>query len=320
MTERGALLVSAATALIVGIAGTSAYFVVESQAVLLDGLFNLTYFVTALVTLRVVKLVAEPESDDYPLGLAYLEPLVNGIKGVLIFGISAIALLDAVAAIFGGGRTIQVGPALVYAIFATTAGVVATVILKRAEKSTGSSLVAADAASWSVNALISGGVMLTFLSIPLVRSWFGDGILPYVDPALVGLIVLISIGVPIRMARTALLAMLNRAPDAPQRAVVAEAVREGLADVPVESVETRMIYPGRRLFVAVTVLVPRDHAPGSIADLDALRWRVQDSVRKVHPDSSVETTFTADPRWASGEWLLDTPTEGVAEGEPAAGA
>ncbi|MEM9382238.1 MAG: cation transporter [Planctomycetota bacterium] len=305
MTERGALLVSAATALIVGIAGTSAYFIVESQAVLLDGLFNLTYFVTALVTLRVAELVAEPESEEYPLGLSYLEPLVNGVKGLLIFGISSLALLDAIAAILGGGRTIQVGPALAYAVFATTAGVVATVLLKRAEKRTKSSLVAADAASWSVNALISAGVMLTFLSIPLARSAFGDEILPYVDPVLAGLIVLVSIGVPIRMAWAALLTMLNRAPDAPARDAVTEAVRSAVTDLPVRSVETRMLYPGRRLYVVASVLLEEDGAPLSLSKLDASRGRVQDAVRELHADSTVETSFTADPGWCSSALEVD---------------
>ena len=53
VVEKRGLLISVGGSLLVGIAGLIFSVVTESQAILLDGLFNLTYFMVGLFTLKV---------------------------------------------------------------------------------------------------------------------------------------------------------------------------------------------------------------------------------------------------------------------------
>jgi hypothetical protein len=91
-SERGALLLSAIAAALLAAIGIAAAVVTGSGAILLDGLFNLCFAVTAAFTLRVARLVALPDDADYPFGYLFFEPLINTVKGLLILGVSAFAL------------------------------------------------------------------------------------------------------------------------------------------------------------------------------------------------------------------------------------
>jgi len=93
-TESSTLAFSAFMALLIGCAGIVATLASNSQAILLDGLFNLIYFSVALVTIKVSKLASRPDSESYPFGYSYFESLVNLCKGLLILGVSIFALFD----------------------------------------------------------------------------------------------------------------------------------------------------------------------------------------------------------------------------------
>ena len=94
-SERGALVLSAAAAALLAAVGIAAAVATGSGAILLDGLFNLCFCVTALFTLRVARLLARPDDERYPFGYLFFEPLINTVKGLLILGVSAFALVDA---------------------------------------------------------------------------------------------------------------------------------------------------------------------------------------------------------------------------------
>ena len=55
-------------------------------------LFNLCFFATALVTLKVAKLLGQPDDRRYPFGYVQFEPLINMVKGLLIVGVGLVAL------------------------------------------------------------------------------------------------------------------------------------------------------------------------------------------------------------------------------------
>ena len=301
------------TALIVGCVGVTFSLMTNSRAILLDGLFNLAYFVTALLTIKVAHLIARPETEDYPLGFSYFEPLINGFKGVLIFGISILALFDALTNLFQGGRLIEVGPAIGYGVFATLACLMTTVLLRRAHRYTSSPLVGADTVSWTVNSAISGAALLTFCALPVVIAKGWTALAPYVDPFLVSVIVVISLSAPVRMAWFALMAMLNRAPPPAMRAPIVATIRDTLADLPSQFVYVRMIRPGRTLFVVAHVVLPEDFPVANLVALDAIRERVEANVLRAHGPAIVYVLFTANKKWAEPKTAAaaEAPTENL---------
>ena len=113
--ETRALVLSAAAALVLGIVALIMALAAGSGAILLDGAFNLCFFVTALVTLRVARLLERPDDQQYPFGYLHFEPLINMVKGLLILGVGLIALIDAAFSLYRGGTEVSAGLALAYA-------------------------------------------------------------------------------------------------------------------------------------------------------------------------------------------------------------
>jgi len=291
MTEHGALLLSAGAALVLGVVGVAAALLTGSGAILLDGLFNLCFFATALLALRVATLVARPDDERYPFGYLFFEPLINTGKGLLILGVSLFALFDAVSAILAGGRVVVVGPAMVYAAVATVACTAVALILRRAARRAPSPLVAADVENWTVNALVSGGVLAGFILATVLARRGHAGAAAYVDPAMVAVVVLVSIAIPVRMAASGLLALLNRAPAPAVVADMEAAVRTSLGDLPVERLWLRAIRPGRTAYIVVHAVLPAG-TPLDLAASDRLRGAIIAALAARHGPMVADVIFT----------------------------
>ena len=284
---------------LVGCVGITVAAFSSSQAILLDGLFNLTYFATGLFTVKVATLVAGGDDERFPHGYAFFEPLVNGIKGMLVLGVSVMALVGSVQALLAGGRTIAAGLAIAYGVFASTVCWVLALVMRRGSKKVESPLVNADAENWYVNAAISSCVLLAFAGIFVLRALEMDRFVPYVDPIVVLAVVSISISVPVRMAWKALMALLNKAPDSQIVEQVKKIVDVSLAELPVQERFIRVIQPGRQRWVLVHVVLPSDYEPGRLSPLDAIRSQTHEALRKAHVATFVDILFTADRQWGA---------------------
>ncbi|CAO1660413.1 Cation diffusion facilitator family transporter [Halomonas sp. NYA30] len=297
-TESSTLAFSAFMALLIGCAGIVATLASNSQAILLDGLFNLIYFSVALVTIKVSKLASRPDSESYPFGYSYFESLVNLCKGLLILGVSIFALVDAVAALLTGGRDIAAGLAVIYALFATAACSLTAWVMHRSQRHVSSPLVAADKLNWLVNSVISAAVLAAFCLVMLFEHLGWQAILPYVDAVLVIAVVVLCLGVPVRMASQALQELLNKTPEEAIAAPVRRAVANALAGTDTQEVRVRMVRPGRLLYVMVHVVLPEE-PDLTIVHQDALRARVDEEVRHYYSLVVCDVVFTANTRWAA---------------------
>ncbi len=297
--ERQYLSIAAIGNATVACVGITVAWLSDSQAIMLDGLFNLTYFVTGLFTLQVAKLVARGDDERFPYGYSFFESLVNGIKGLLVFGVSVSAVVGAVQALFEGGRPISAGLAVGYGIFASIVCWSLTLLTRRGAKQTSSPLVAADAENWLVNAAISSCVVVAFTGIFLLLLLDLDQFVPYVDPVVVLATCLITIGVPVRMAWQALMDLLNRAPTPAIVGQVTSIVDQCLADLPVTERFVRVIQPGRYRMVLVHVVLPSDFTIESLDVLDAVRLKTHEELRRFHVATVVDLLFTTDRQWGA---------------------
>ncbi|MEO1129622.1 MAG: cation transporter [Planctomycetota bacterium] len=294
-TERRFLFSSIAGNALIGCVGAAIAVLSSSQAILLDALFNLTYLASGLFTLKVARLVHQGDDAHFPAGYAYFEPLVNGIKGLLVLGVSVMALAGAVEALFSGGREISPGLAVGYGVFATIVCWIIALLTRRGAKRTSSPLLQADALNWVINGAISSCVLAAFIGMALIRDTALDGLVPYVDPGLVLVVVLISISAPIRMAWTALMELLNRAPTPEVTTQVRTIVEQALAGLPVQSLAVRVVQPGRTRIVLAHVVLPRDFAVSRLADFDAVRTAANTKLQAQHASTICDIVFTADP-------------------------
>lgn len=298
-SEKSALILSAIAALLIGGGGLTFALLTHSQAILLDGLLNLIYFLTALFTIQIARLITRPDDKYFPFGYSYFEPFINAIKGLLILGVSLLALFDAVTALFTGGRDIIIGPAIIYAILATLICISTALLLRRAYRSTHSPLIQADFENWTVDSAISAAVLLAFCAVPIINELGWTAAVAYVDPVLVTLVITISLGVPVRMAWRALSALLNKAPPAAVSEPVIANIKAALIDLPARNIYVRIVQPGRLLYAVVHILLPEKYNKLNIAEMDAIRHRIVAAIAKTQSQFDVDVIFTAEERFAA---------------------
>jgi cation diffusion facilitator family transporter len=291
--EIRALLLSTVAALALGAIALIVALATESGAILLDAAFNLCFFATALFTLRVARLLKRPDDHDYPFGYLHFEPLINMVKGLLILGVGVFALVDAAIAMYRGGTAVSAGIALIYATYATAHCAVILWILRRAERQVPSPLIRGDVDNWTVNLAISIGMVVAFCLALLLQQWEMQGAAKLVDPILVSLVVLLTIVVPIRMCWHAMLALLKRAPDAKVVAGIEALVKQGLGDLPVRGLFTRVVQPGRTLYALVHVLLGEEQADMDVRRMDELRRAAVAAVVEQHAPIILDIVFTA---------------------------
>jgi len=299
-SESFALRLSIAGNLGIGIVGLVFAVLTGSQAILLDGLFNWVFFVMGLLTLRVARLVQEPDSATYQFGHAAFEPLINTVKGLLILSVSVLALIPAVLALFRGGREMDAGFGVIYAVFAMLVCFALAITQRRLASRVASPLVETDAKNWLVNGMISSAVGLVFAVVIVLRGSKWQHLVPYVDPVLVVVMVCVTLGVPWKMVRSGIGELLHVAPDPELQQRVRAQVRPALEGLEISGAYLRMVKIGRWFSVVIHVVLPATFRLQRIAELDAVRARVATALEGIHPNLVVDTVFTEDGRWATG--------------------
>jgi cation diffusion facilitator family transporter len=299
VTERKMLWLSGLGALGLGILAVGGAMLTGSVAILLDAAFNLTFFVIALVTLRIARLVQQPDDEDFPFGYQQHEPLINLIKALLVIAVSAYAMVDSLLVLVRGGAEVAAGPALVYSMIALAVSAGVWWRLKRAAPGLRSPLVNNDLANWMVNTAIAGGMVVAFaVALALVRTG-REPAAGYIDAAFVVAVVLLTITVPLREARDALGGLLNEAPDEATVAAVRADVAAALGGLELERFYLRVLRPGRTTYVLVHVLLPRGGLGLDVAAADGWREKVLAALAPRHAPLDLDVIFTGDPVFAA---------------------
>lgn len=299
MTERNVLWLSGLGALGLGFLAIGGAMLTGSVAILLDAAFNLTFFAIALVTLRVAKLVQQPDDEDFPFGYQQHEPLINLVKALLVIAVSAYALVDSLLVLIRGGAEVAAGPALIYSIIALTVSGAVWWRLKRAAPALRSPLVNNDLANWMVNTAIAGGMVVAFaVALVLVRTG-RESAAGHIDAAFVVAVVVLTIAVPLREAREAIGGLLNEAPDDATVDAVRADVAQALDGLEIERFYLRVLRPGRTTYVLVHVLVPPGGLGLDVAAADGWREKVLAALAPRHAPLDLDVVFTGDPVFAA---------------------
>ena len=299
MTERGALWLSGIAALGLGVLALVAAVATGSVAILLDAAFNLTFFLIALATLRVARLVRQPDDEDYPFGYQQHEPLINLVKALLVIAVSAYALVDSILVLVRGGAEVAAGPALVYSALALVVSGAVWLRLRRAAPALRSPLVDNDLANWMVNTAIAGGMVLAFATVLLLAASGRAGAAASIDAAFVIGVVVLTIAVPLREARDALGGLLQEAPDDMTLDAVRADVARALAGLGEERFYLRVQKPGRTTYVLLHVLLPPEGQGLTIAEADRWREKVLAGLAPWHAPLDLDMVFTGDSVFAA---------------------
>ena len=297
--EIRAFRISACGFLMISILGFVFALLAHSQAIMLDGVYALVSVVMTVLAARVARLVEGPSSQRFHFGYAHFEPLLNLVRGLLIFAICAYALIATVEVLLRGGREIHAEVAIFYTALSAVWSVGVFLYQRRLARQLGSPALAVDARTWLVDAVLYVGETGAFVVYLLLLPTALAPLLVYADPIFVLIVVGFLMKVPITTIREALREVLHRAPPAEVQHEVRQRVAAALAGLPVRKTHARMAEVGRFLFVLIHLVVDEGFGARPISELDQLRRQIEQSLRELHDRLVLYVVFTTDEYWAT---------------------
>jgi len=304
--EGRALRISVTGYLVLGILAVVFAMLSRSEAIMLDGFFNFVSFVMSLITLKVSRLLSIPYDKRFQYGFMPFEPFVNVIKGLIILVVCGFALVSSIDAVIGGGRELSAGTAVVYSLVATGGCIAVFMVQRRIAKKLISPLLELDLATWKISGFISSAVAVGFGGAYLLSRTEFSYIVPYVDPLMVVILVLVMIRLPLSALKEGIADLLLGAPGGEIQRSIREGIAGALSDYPEYRHYVRMIKVGRHVIVTLDIVLPVG-GQVSIREMDGLREKITDAVTGLHPAVEVDTLFTANDRWAAAGSDLEVP-------------
>jgi cation diffusion facilitator family transporter len=296
--EQRALPLSVLGALMMAVAGFGFAFLTHSVAILLDGAFSLIGFATGLLSMRIARLVRQPDDEKFQFGYSSFEPLLNLIKGIIIALVGLYAAFDAVRAILNGGRPIVMGYALVYAVIVASAGFAVSAMLRSTSRRIYSPLVEVDAKNWFMDGLLTVAVFIAFLIAYALRETSYNWMMDYADPAVVLLLVILSASLPYSIIRTSFKELLLAAPPLDIQEEAKRILDPELAAIAKEDYMVRMVKVGRFLHINIYILLAKEHSLNDVRHQDEIRERIRSLLTEKYQDITVDILFTCDARFA----------------------
>jgi len=294
--EKKALYASVTANGLLGILGFCFFFLTDSEAILLDGAFNIVSMVMGLLSLKVVELLAIPEDSRYHFGYFMYESLLNTIKGLIITFVCLLSLFSAVDAIFEGGKTLNFGLGLVYVFFAVTGAFGVYFFQKSKSQKMNSPLLEVEAKNWLINGVLSGVVGLAFLVSFFIKDTSFNYITPYVDPVLILVLVSFALKVPLSTIKNNVNQLLKQAPDEKTQDEVKTLVDTVLKELPVKESYVRMVKIGRIFYVLLQVVINPD-AELKVSEEDSCREKIMVKLKSFDDNSILDVVFTKDEKW-----------------------
>ena len=297
--EQRTLVLSLLCVVVIALGSLAWGLAIESDVVILNGVFSLVSLIGSVLYLTAARLVARPADRHFQYGYAHVEPMVNSVNGMLVLVICTYAFINGIEGLRAGGSEVDASDVIwfgaVSGLICATVGSYELWMSRR----TGSQLLRNDAREWLIDAAFSLVTLLGFAALfvledPLRSTWAR-----YADSALVALLALLFLPIPLgvvwRNVRE-LLHMSNE-DDAITRRVEA-AMRVIRSEHDIRSHTTHVAKVGRSHLVEVNIVVGPRFELQTVEGQDGLRQRIWSAVDRPIDAAWLTINFTADPRWA----------------------
>ena len=293
--EQGTLKFSIALTVFLGVVGVASGLATGSQAIIFDGMYSFVDVVPTIVSLVVVKLIAQGSSHRFQYGYWHLEPLVAVLRDSILVVACIYAAVDAVNGLASGGAEVEYGMAALWAGALSVIGITMTLFLARRARALQSPMLKIDSRSWLVSACLSLALLIGFAFALGLHGTRFERWIPYLDAIALLLIALAMLPVPLIGLWRSLSDVLQVAPDeldSQVHSVMDTIVRER-AFVDYSSYVAKV---GRARFVEIHVLVAPDSRIDTAA-ADSVRRDIAKRLNAAWPNFWLTVDFTADRGW-----------------------
>ena len=196
--------------LLMAIVGIAAFIFSNSEAVLIDGVFNFISALSMIAGIKIAKLVSQKPTKSQPFGFAMYETLYTLLKGVMIFGVILLAAISNLSKIYdfiatGHSESVNGSSILVYSISMVVICSLVYLYLASQLKKVNNQSIMLQTEKIAVfqNAIISAAIGMVFLLIGFLENTFLESIIPITDSIIVLILCALLINDPVKIVKNA---------------------------------------------------------------------------------------------------------------------
>ena len=232
--------------------------VTDSQAVLLDAVYDGVEFCMLLPSIFLIPLLYKPSNEEHPFGYMQIETIFVVVKGITMTAVTFGLIFNNINLMLHGGHIVSFHTVAGFELFACILGIIVTVYLYYKNKQMESPLINMEMQGWRIDSFISLGMTVAFLLPILIPfDWF-QHIVPYLDQLITIVLSLVMIPTPIHTVITGIRDLMLIPPEEETIEDIKATVEPIIGIYGHKNLYYDIVRTGRKLWVSVYITFDKD--------------------------------------------------------------
>lgn len=232
--------------------------VTDSQAVLLDAVYDSVEFCMLLPSIFLIPLLYKPSNEEHPFGYMQIETIFVVVKGITMTAVTFGLIFNNINLMLHGGHIVSFHTVAGFELFACILGIIVTVYLYYKNKQMESPLINMEMQGWRIDSFISLGMTVAFLLPMLIPfDWF-QHIVPYLDQLITIVLSLVMIPTPIHTVITGIRDLMLIPPEEETIDDIKETIEPIIGVYGHKNLYYDIVRTGRKLWISVYISFEKD--------------------------------------------------------------
>lgn len=232
--------------------------VTDSQAVLLDAVYDGVEFCMLLPSIFLIPLLYKPSNEEHPFGYMQIETIFVVVKGITMTAVTFGLIFNNINLMPHGGHIVSFHTVAGFELFACILGIIVTVYLYYKNKQMESPLINMEMQGWRIDSFISLGMTVAFLLPMLIPfDWF-QHIVPYLDQLITIVLSLVMIPTPIHTVITGIRDLMLIPPEEETIDDIKETIEPIIGVYGHKNLYYDIVRTGRKLWISVYISFEKD--------------------------------------------------------------
>ncbi len=263
-------------------------FYVNSQAVLMDSIYDFAEAVVLGLVVFLIPLFYKPVSERKPFGYSQVESLLILGKGLLLIAVTVGLIFSNVQMMIHGGNRTDHQLIGYFEFMLAIISAIILFLLLHMNKNQNSILVDAEIVGWKIDVFSSIGVGLAFFIGSLLERTSWAMLSPYVDQIIAIVIAFIMLPQPVQMIQESIKSIVLFAPEDEIVEEIKQCASELFDDYVYDITFYDIIQTGRKLWIELYIKSPSNML--NVTQLQHLKIRSEEALRKKFGDVDVQIT------------------------------
>ena len=232
--------------------------VTDSQAVLLDAVYDGVEFCMLLPSIFLIPLLYKPSNEEHPFGYMQIETIFVVVKGITMTAVTFGLVFNNINLMLHGGHIVSFHTVAGFELFACILGIIVTVYLYYKNKQMESPLINMEMQGWRIDSFISLGMTVAFLLPMLIPfDWF-QHIVPYLDQLITIVLSMVMIPTPIHTVITGIRDLMLIPPEEETIDDIKETIEPIIGVYGHKNLYYDIVRTGRKLWISVYISFEKD--------------------------------------------------------------